>query len=82
QFLIDDDTLWCLREAIIVRARDRVEYIIQKKVQILAIRQHNKKGHWGRDTINIILIDYIFSLKLDALIMSIIRECTKCKNFG
>jgi len=36
----------------------------------------------GRDSIKITLIDCIYSPGLDALIMSAIADCAKCKNFG
>lgn len=59
----------------------KVEYVTQEEAKTLAMRQHNEGGHWGRDTIKIILIDQIYSPKLDTSIMAAIRECAKCINF-
>ncbi|KIK43905.1 hypothetical protein CY34DRAFT_60554, partial [Suillus luteus UH-Slu-Lm8-n1] len=43
---------------------------------------HTEGGHWGRDAIKIALLDRICSPKLDATILTVIKDCPKCKNFG
>jgi hypothetical protein len=65
-----------------VRARCKVECVTQDEAKELAAKQHAEGGHWGRDAIKIALTDRIYSPKLDATILTAIKECAKCKNFG
>ena len=82
QYLIEDGKLWRLRGGTTVRARCKVECVTQDEAKELAAKQHAEGGHWGRDAIKITLTDHIYSPKLDATILTAIRECAKCKNFG
>jgi hypothetical protein len=82
QYMIDNGKLWRLRGGTTVRARDRVECVTQEEARLLATKQHEEGGHWGRDAIKIALTDRIHSPRLDASIMSAITDCAKCKNFG
>ena len=48
----------------------------------LAIEEHRKGGHWGRDAVKLALTDRIYSPQLDETIVNTIRDCPQCKNFG
>lgn len=48
----------------------------------MAAQEHSKHGHWGRDLTKLKLMDRFYSLKLDQLIVTALRQCLQCKNFG
>lgn len=43
---------------------------------------HGQEGHFGHDAIKEKLLDKIKSPYIDQTILTAIRECRKCKNFG
>jgi hypothetical protein len=59
QYLIEDGKLWRLRGGTMVRARSKVECITKEEAKQLAKEQYENRGHWGRDTIKIALIESI-----------------------
>jgi hypothetical protein len=65
-----------------MRARARVECVTKEEAKELTKQAHAEGGHWGRDAIKIALLDHISCPKLDILILTAIKDCAKCKNFG
>ncbi|OJT13171.1 Pro-Pol polyprotein [Trametes pubescens] len=82
QYLIEDGKLWRTRGGTAARARPRVECITRTEAIEQAREEHAQKGHWGRDTIKIALLDKYWSPKLDASILNAIQHCARCKSFG
>jgi hypothetical protein len=82
QYIIENGRLWRLKGGTAARARAKVECITKKEAEELAARVHAEGGHWGRDAIKIALLDRICSPKLDTSILTVIKNCAKCKNFG
>jgi len=48
----------------------------------LARGEHAKNGHWQRDAVKKALLDRIWSPGLDSSIITGIKDCVHCKNFG
>lgn len=82
QHIIEGGKLWRLRGGSATRARTKVECITKEEAIAEATKAHREGGHWGRDAIKMSLLDRICSPKLDASILTVIRDCAKCKNFG
>lgn len=82
QYIVEEGKLWWIRGGMMMRARAKVECVTKAEALELAVQAHTEGGHWGRDTIKIALLDCICSPKLDATILTAIRDCPKCKNFG
>ena len=82
EYLIDGGKLWKLAGGHHNRARTKVECINREEAIALAEKEHEDKGHWGRDAIKKSLMDRIWSPKLDASIVTAITKCGRCKNFG
>jgi hypothetical protein len=62
-----------------MRAQARVECVLREEARTLAVKAHLEGGHWGRDVIKTVLLDHIWSPKLNASILEAIRACAKCK---
>lgn len=60
----------------------RRECISQEEATEMAMQEHGKNGHWGRDLTKLKLMDHIYSLRLDQSIVTTLRQCPQCKNFG
>ena len=82
EYLINDGKLWRVAGGHQGRAQTKVECVTKDEARALAEKEHEEKGHWGRDAINKSLMDRIWSLKLDTSIVGAITQCGKCKNFG
>jgi hypothetical protein len=65
-----------------VRGRSRVECVTKEEAVILGEGEHRKGGHWGRDTVEIVLMDKVWCPGMDTVILEAIRGCGTCKNFG
>ena len=82
EYLIDDNRLWRVAGGHSTRARAKVECITREEATALAQKEHEGKGHWGRDAIKKALIDRVWSPNLDGSIVKGISQCGRCKNFG
>ena len=82
QYLISDGKLWRIAGGHQGRAQTKVECVTKDEARALAEKEHAEKGHWGWDTIKKLMLDRIWSPKLDASIIGAITQCGKCKNFG
>ena len=82
QYVIEEGKLWKVGGNGGIRARAKVECVTRKEAVELARKEHQEKGHWGRDIVKINLLDRIWSPKLDESITTAIKECPRCKNFG
>ena len=81
-YMIEDGRLWYIAGGTRARARSRQECITQEEATQLAKEEHEKNGHWHRDSIKISLLDKIHSPKLNQSIIKAILDCARCKNFG
>ncbi|KAI0363825.1 hypothetical protein BV20DRAFT_910484, partial [Pilatotrama ljubarskyi] len=72
QYMIAEGKLWRLRTTTTTRARARVECITRAEAIEKARQCHEERGHWGRDSIKIALLDQYWSPKLDASILEAI----------
>jgi transposase InsO family protein len=81
-YQIDNGRLWKVGGNGGARARSRVECVNQAEAIELARQAHVKWGHWGRDLIKLRLLDTFCSPKLDQSVLSAIKDCARCKNFG
>jgi hypothetical protein len=81
-YMIEDDRLWFIAGGTKIRARSRQECVTQEEATQLAREEHEKGGHWHRDSIKIALLDKIHSPRLDQSIVKAIYDCARCKNFG
>lgn len=79
-YAIEDRKLW--HSGAGPRAQPRVECVTREEATNLAHIEHEKGGHWGRDSVKIALLDRIYSPKLDESITNAIKSCSQCKNFG
>jgi hypothetical protein len=80
--MIEDGRLWYIAGGTRARAKSRQECVTQEEAGQLAKEEHEKGGHWHRDSIKISLLDKIYSPKLDQSIVKAIVDCVRCKNFG
>ena len=64
-YMVEDNKLWHLAGGTRARARPRQECVTQAEATQLAREEHEKGGHWHRDSIKIALLDRIHSPKLD-----------------
>ena len=71
EYLIDNNQLWKVAGGHSTRARAKVECITRAEATALAQKEHNDRGHWGRDSIKKALMDRIWSPNLDG---SIVKE--------
>jgi hypothetical protein len=81
-YMIEDDKLWYIAGGTRARAKSRQECVTQEEAVHLAKEEHEKGGHWHRDSIKIALLDRIYSPRLDQSIVKAIVDCARCKNFG
>ena len=82
EYLVEGDRLWRVAGGLRTRGRAKVECINRKEATILAQKEHEEKGHWGRDAIKIALMDRIWCPGLDSSILAGIALCGRCRNFG
>jgi len=82
EYMIEDGKLWQVAGGHHTRARARVECVSPKEAVELVREEHVKNGHWQRDLVKKALLDRIWSPGLDSSIITGIKDCTHCKNFG
>ena len=69
EYLIEDNRLWRLAGGHQTRGRAKVECITRDEAKVLAQKEHEERGHWGRDSVKKALMDRIWSPNLDASIV-------------
>ncbi|KAG2048152.1 hypothetical protein BDR06DRAFT_1073349, partial [Suillus hirtellus] len=64
-YSIEDGRLWRIADGKSIRTRLRLECISQEEAVEMAMQEHTKNGHWGRDLTKLKMMDCIYSPKLD-----------------
>ncbi|OBZ76748.1 Retrovirus-related Pol polyprotein from transposon opus [Grifola frondosa] len=82
QYTIDNGKLWRTHSKTSVCTWPRVECITQAEAIRMAEQEHQTGGHWGRNSIKTVLLDRIYSPRLDQSITIGMQHCAHCKNFG
>ncbi|KIK55812.1 hypothetical protein GYMLUDRAFT_135518, partial [Collybiopsis luxurians FD-317 M1] len=72
RYMVKDNRLWKVGGNEGVRDRARVECVTKVEARVLAKKQHQEGGHWGRDQVKLALLDQYCNPKLDDSIMSAI----------
>ena len=81
-YQIKSNKLWRIGDSKSTRAITNLECVTQEEAKEMAHYEDKKNGHFGHDLIKILLLDQIFSPKLNKLIVSAIIEYGQCKAFG
>ena len=82
EYMITEEKLWRVAGGHRARARPKVECVTREEAIQMASEEHTKNGHWQRDAVKKSLLDRIWSPGLDASIITGIKDCGVCRNFG
>ena len=81
-YVVDEGKLWKVADGKSIRARARRECVSQEEAIVMAAKEHRENRHWGQDLMKLKLMDQIISPKLDQSIVTVLQQCSQCKNFG